>query len=122
MHGLELGFMTNQMAQMSPEIDSEFCVDHEEQNDTSEDESSSTRGPPSLSPDFNRLTIGECVSSPRSALIHGLSFTAAEADKSPKHIIISGDHTEVDDKFYQFNFNSNKVANNIIEDSFGEGA
>jgi hypothetical protein len=111
------------MAQMSQEMDSEFCVDHEEQDDTSEDESSSTKGPPSLSADFNRLTIGERVSSsPGSALVPGLSFTAAEADKNPKPIIISGDHTEVDDKFYQFNFNSNKVLNNIIENSFGEGA
>ena len=42
-------------------------------------------------------------------------------NESPRHINISGNHTEVDNNHYQSDFDSNKVDNNIIENSFGEG-
>jgi hypothetical protein len=126
----ESAFMENQMAEMMQEMDSE-CGDDEEQiavgpemyddDDTSDEEMSSTTWSQSLSANFNRLTIEERVySSPRSrsAFIHGSSSTA---DESSRHIFISGNHTEVDDSYHQFNFNSNRVENNIVENSFGGG-
>ena len=125
-------FMKEQMADMMQEMDSEFSGDNEEQNtvgpemyndDTAEDEMSTTRSQ-SLSADFKRLTIEEPASSASSrsaALIYGSSSTVIRTDKSPRHIIIPGDHIEVDDNFYQSDFDSHRVKNNIIENSFREG-
>jgi hypothetical protein len=133
MSPMEIAFLKNEMVRMSQELDSEFGVADEEQNvletevysDDTEDEMSITTRSPSLSADFNRLTIeGGGSLSPRSALIHGLPPTTVGADEIPQqshHIIISGDHTETDDNFYSFNLNSHKVENNIVEKSFEKG-
>jgi hypothetical protein len=97
-------FMDNEMAHMMQEMESEFGGDDEE----SDDEMSVTTRSQSLSAGFNRLTIEE-----RATLIHGSS-----AGQSPRHITIPGNYTEVDDNFYQSNFDSYKMKNNIIENSF----
>ena len=130
------GFVNNQMAYMMQEMESEFSEDNEEQDsfgpeiysyETSGDDVSvtTTRRSQSLSADFNRLTIDERVSSSsRSVHIHGSSSTTGRTDKSPttsRHIVISGDHIEVDNNLYQADFDSNKVRNNIIKNSFGKG-
>jgi hypothetical protein len=84
--------------------------------DFDEDDEQNTAGQ-SLSANFNRLAIEDGVSSsPRSTFIHGSSST----DENHRHIIISGDHTEVDNNLYQFNFDSHEVNNNLIKKSFGE--
>lgn len=122
-------FMNNEMANMTQEIESEFSGENEEQNtfgadmysdDTFEDDATRSQ---SLSADFNCLTIEDRhgVFSSRSTLTYGSSSTSVRANKNPKHIIIQGDHTEVDNNFYQSNFDSHKVKNNIIKNSFGEG-
>jgi hypothetical protein len=113
MSGVQFAFMNNEMADMMQEMASDG--DNNEEQDTSEDEMSvTTRRSQSLSAGFNRLTIEERVSSSsRPALIHGSSI-----GKSPRHISIPGDYTEVDDNFYQSDFDSYKVENNIIENSF----
>jgi hypothetical protein len=43
---------------------------------------------------------------------------SSSAGKKPRHIVIPGDYTEVDVNSYQSNFDSHKVENNIIENSF----
>ena len=43
-----------------------------------------------------------------------------QASESARHIIIHGDHTEVDNSVHKFNLNSHIVANNVIENSFNE--
>ena len=112
-------FMQSQMAYMKQELDSEFGEDNGDTSD--DDDMSATTRSQSLSADFNRLTIAG-VSSSQSTVIHGSSSSTVRADiVTPRHIIIPGDHTEVDNNFYQTNFNSNKEQNNIIENSFGEG-
>lgn len=131
MTAVQTAFMDNQMAHMIQEIDSEFSEDNEEQNlfgpemfNASEDDISvtTTRRSQSLSADFSRLTIEEHVSSEsRSVVVHGSSSTTVRAAKSPRHITISGDHTEVDNNVYQTDFDSHKEENNIIINSFGEG-
>ena len=130
MSAVQSASMNNEIANVMQEINSEFSRDNEEQNtfgpdmysdDTPEDDATRSQ---SLSADFNCLTIEErhgIFSSTRSAFIYGSSSTAVRADKNPKHIIIQGDHTEVDNNFYQSDFDSHKVKNNIIENSFGEG-
>ena len=113
MSAVQSAFMKEQMAYMMREMESEFGGDDEEQTARSQ----------SLSADFNRLTIEERVSSSSgSALIHGSSesSTAVKGDQSSRHIIIPGDHIEVDDNIYQSDFDSHKKTNNIIENSFGE--
>jgi len=127
--------MKAQMAWMKQEMLSEFAGDNEEQNtdgpviyedDTSDDEMSVSTRSQSLSTEFNCLTMIEArvssssASSP-SAPFHGSSSTAVRADESPRYITISGDYTEVDNNVYQSNFDSYKVENNIVENSFGEG-
>jgi len=112
MSAVQSSFMNSQMAFMMREIASEFGGDSEQ--DTPEDDISVTTR------DFNRLAIDGAPSSSRSALIHPSSPTAARADhEGPRHIIIPGDYTEVDNNFYQSNFDSFKDKNNIIENSFG---
>ena len=65
-------------------------------NNTSEDDMLVTARSQMLSAGFNRFNMEERVSSSsRSVLIHESSSTP-RADKSPSHIIISGDYTEVD--------------------------
>ena len=117
MSTVQIAFMNNEMAHMMQEMASEYGEDNNEEQDTigsSEDEMSVTTRSQSLSASFNRLTIEErASSSSRSALIHGSS-----AGKIPRHIVIPGDYTEVDDNFYQSNFDSHRVKNNIIENSF----
>jgi len=103
-------FMDNEMAHMMQEMESEFGGNDEE----SDDEMSVTTRSQSLSAGLNRLTIEErASSSSRSTLIHGSS-----AGQSPRHITIPGNYTEVDDNFYQSNFDSHNMKNNIIENSF----
>jgi hypothetical protein len=128
MSAVQVALMNNQMAHMMQKLDSEFEGDNEEQDtemhndDTSEDEVSTTTRSQSIATGFNRLTIEErSSSSSRSAFIHRSSSTTIKADKSPKHVIIQGDYTEVDNNFYQSDFDSHKVKNNIIGNSFGEG-
>jgi NAD(P)H-nitrite reductase large subunit len=91
----------------------------EEMADFDEDDEQNTVAGQSLSANFNRLAIEDGVSSesPRSTFIHGSSSTY----ENHRHVIISGDHTEVDNNLYQFNFDSHKVENNLIKNSFGEG-
>ena len=132
MSAVQTAFMNNQMAYMIQEIDSEFSKDVDEEenmfgpemynDDTSEDDMSvTTMRSQSLSADLDRLTIEESVSSSsRSLFIHGSSSTV-RADKSPKHITISGDHTEVDNSLYETDFDSHKEENNLIINSFGDG-
>jgi len=126
MSAVQFAFMNNRITHMMQKIDSVFSEDNEEQNifepdDTSEGQMSVTTRAQSLSADFNRLTIEERVSSSsQSVHIHGSSSTTVRADQSPRHIIIPGDHTEVDNNFYESNFDSHKVENNTIENSFGE--
>jgi hypothetical protein len=43
-----------------------------------------------------------------------------KVDKGPKHVTIQGNYTEVDRTVHELNFNSHIVANNIVENSFGE--
>lgn len=131
MSAVQSAFMNNQMVHMLQEMDSEFSEDNDEQNasgpeihndDTSQDHHMSFTREQSLSADFNRLTMEERVSSSsRSVLVHGSSSTTVRADQGPKHIIIPGDYTEVDNNFYQNDFDSHKVQNNIVENSFGDG-
>jgi hypothetical protein len=110
MSAVQSAFMNNEMAHMMQEMESEFGEDNEEV----EDEMSVTTRSQSLSAGFNRLTIEErASSSSRSALIHGSS-----AGKSPRRIVIPGDYTEVDDNFYQSDFDSHNVKNNIVKNSF----
>ena len=127
----QFAFMSNEMEHMMQEMDSEFDEDNEEQKTvrpemhiesggTSKDEMSRSQ---SLAAKFNSLTIEEHVSSSshsQAAFILGSSPTAAKANgrRPMHHVIISGDHTEVDDNVYRLNFNSHKVENNIIENSF----
>jgi hypothetical protein len=129
MPAAQFAFMNNQMAHMMQKMDSVFSEDNEEQNifepemyndDTSEGHISVTTRSQSLSASLNRLTIEEHVSSSRSVLTHGSSSTTVRADQRPRHIIIPGDHTEVDNNFYESNFDSHKVENNIIGNSFRE--
>lgn len=119
MSGVQFAFMNNEMANMIQEMAqpeaSEFGDEEQDTIGPSEDEMSITTRSQSLSAGFNRLTIEErrASSSSRSALIHGSS-----AGRKPRHIVIPGDYTEVDDNSYQSNFDSHKVENNIIENSF----
>ena len=99
MSAAQSAFMNNEMENMMQEMESEFDEDDED----GEDEMSVTTRSQSLSAGFNRLTIEERASS---------------SSRSARHIIIPGDYTEVDDNFYQSNFDSHKVKNNIIENSF----
>ena len=127
---VQTAFMDNEMARMIQEMDSEFNEDNEEQDifgpemsidDLSGNNMSVTLRSQSLSADFNRLTIEELVpSSSRSVVIHG-SSSATRADKSLRHKVISGDHTEVDISSYQTGFDSGEEKNNIIINSSGEG-
>ena len=48
-------------------------------------------------------------------------FGGDNEEQNTRHIIIPGDHIEVDDNIYQSDFDSHKKTNNIIENSFGEG-
>lgn len=127
MSAVQSAFMHNQMAHMMQEMQAEFGEDNQGpeicNDDISEDDMSTTMRAQSLSADFNLLTIEERVPSSSSALsTHGSSSTAVRTDASPtRYITISGDHTEVDNNVYQCDFDSHKVQNNIIENSFGEG-
>ena len=119
------------MALMKREVRSEFSGEDEEQNaigpemyndDTSDDEMSDTARSQSISSNLNRLTLEEGPSSSsRSAPNHGLSFTACRLDESSRHFIILGDYTEVDNSYHQIDFDSHKVQNNTITNSFGDG-
>ena len=107
---VQTAFMDNKMARIIQEMDSEIF------NEFNEEQRSQ-----SLYADFNRLTIEEHIpSSSRSVVIHG-SSSAARADKSLRHKVISGDHTEVDISSYQTGFDSGEEENNIIINSSGEG-
>jgi hypothetical protein len=131
MSAVQFAFMNNQMAQMMHEMRSEFSGDNDEQNtvgpemyndDTSDDEMSDTARSQSISAKLNRLTLEEgASSSSRFAPNHGSSSTAGKADESSRHFIIPGDYTEVNNNYYQIDFDSHKVENNIIVNSFGEG-
>ena len=128
MSAVQSAFMKEQMAYMMREMESEFSGDNEDQNTVGPEiynvGMSATREQ-SLSADFNRLSIEERVSSSSgSALIHGSSesSTAVKGNKSSRHIIIPGDHIELDNNiYYQCDFDSHKKTNSIIENSFGEG-
>lgn len=117
----QTGSLKNEFERMYQEMDTEHSIDKEEQN--AEDEIlAAAMLQSSLSASFNHLTMEEnsLSPSPRSALIHELSSNSAKlTDESPTHIIITGDYTEVDKKVYSLDFNSHRVANNIIENSFG---
>ena len=69
--------------------------------------------------DTNLNAIG--VSATQAHIQVSSSFNTVQASESTRHIIIHGDHTEVDNSVYKFNFNSHIVANNVIENSFNDG-
>ena len=123
----QFAFMRNQMAQMKEEMRSEFSGEQNTvgpemyNDDTSDDEMSDTARSQSISAKLNRLTLEEGTSSSSRSPNHGSSSTAGNADESSRHFIISGDYTEVNDNYYQIDFDSHKVENNVIVNSFGEG-
>jgi len=109
-------FMKEQMAWMKQKMNSEFGGDTEVQNPAGsgmfddDDDGEMSAG-------ISNLTIE--TRTPRSALVHGSSSTAVWADESPRTVIITGDHTEVDRNVYQTDWDSHKVQNNFVKDSFG---
>jgi len=112
MSAVQSKFMNAHMAYMMQEIASEYSADHNENDTTPEDD---------ISRELNHLAIDGASSSSRSALtLHASSSTVARrGDEGPRHIIIPGDYTEVDNNTYRSNFDSFKNQNNYIENSFG---